>query len=162
MRQYPDNSLIIMLTDTVPGTCRDLEAPYPVLYVEGDNIIKIMRILQSDSRLAFNRLSNVTAVDYKTYFEMVYTLYSMTHNHWLTVKVKLDHDNPVISSVTSVYTGAEFEEREVYDLMGIDFTGHPDKRRILLPDDFEGHPLRKDYKQAKKPYIQPVKRKGGY
>ncbi len=161
MRKYPDNSLLIMLTDRIVGTTRDLEAPYPVLYVEKENLIELLRLLQADERLDFNRLPNVTSVDWKTYFEMVYTFYSVRNDHWLTVKVKLDHDDPIVPSVTKVYPSAEFEEREIYDLMGIDFEGHPDKRRILLADDFEGHPLRKDYVQKHKPFVQRVKRNGG-
>lgn len=161
MKQYPDNSLLIMITDTIVGSYRDNEAPYPIIYVEKENLLEMMRLLQSEARLDFNRLPNVTSVDCKTYFEMVYTLYSVRLNHWITVKVKLDHDNPVVPSVTKVYASAEFEEREVYDLMGIDFEGHPDKRRILLPDDFEGNPLRKDYKQKHRPFVQRVKRNGG-
>lgn len=161
MRNYPDNSLLIMITDTVTGVLRDMESPYPVLYVEKESLLELFRLLRYDERLDFNRLPNVTGVDYKTYFEMVYTLYSVRLNHWLTVKVKLDHDSPVIPSVTSVYTSANFEEREVYDLMGIDFINHPDMRRILLPDDFDGHPLRKDYKQLQRPFVPKVKRAGG-
>lgn len=161
MKQYPDNSLLIMITDQVVSSMRDIEAPYPIIYVEKEHLIELLRLIQSDERLDFNRLPNVTCVDYKTYFEMVYTFYSVRKNHWLTVKVKLDHDKPVVPSVTIVYPSAEFEEREVFDLMGIDFTGHPDKRRILLADDFEGNPLRKDYVQKHKPFVQRVKRNGG-
>ena len=161
MRNYPDNSLLIMIADTVVGVNRDMEAPYPVFYADKDSLLELMRILRFDERLDFNRLPNVTSVDYKTYFEMVYTLYSVRQNHWLTVKVKLDHDAPLVPSVTSVYPSANFEEREVYDLMGIDFINHPDKRRVLLPDDFEGHPLRKDYTQKNRPFVPKVKRAGG-
>ena len=91
------------------------------------------------------RLENVTAVDWKDHFEMVYHLFSPTELHWLTLKVMLPHDAPVLPSATSVFPGAEFEEREVYDLMGIVFTGHPDLRRVFHVDDFVGHPLRKDF-----------------
>lgn len=161
MRNYPDNSLLIMITDSVPEAYRDQESKAAVLYIDKNYLVEVMRKLHDDPRLSFNRLATVTSVDYKEYFEMVYTLFSVAHNHWLTVKVKLEHDNPVVPSITSVYPGAEFEEREVYDLMGIDLTGHPDKRRILLPDTFEGHPLRKDFKQGERPFIQKVKRSGG-
>ena len=101
-------------------------------------------------------------MDHKTHFEMVYHLFSWSErNDWLTVKVKLDHDAPSVPSVTGVFPGAEFEEREVYDLMGIGFIGHPDLRRILLADDFSGHPLRKDYKATAPPHVPRIRREGG-
>ncbi len=102
-------------------------------------------VLRDDGTLQLTRLENVTAVDWKDHFEMVYHLFSPTELHWLTLKVMLPHDAPVLPSATSVFPGAEFEEREVYDLMGIVFTGHPDLRRVFHADDFVGHPLRKDF-----------------
>ena len=76
---------------------------------------------------------------------MVYHLYNMEENVKLEVNVALESAAPVIESATAVYPGAEFEEREVYDLMGVDFRGHPDLRRILMPDNYPAHPLRKDF-----------------
>ena len=80
--------------------------------------------------------------------------------HWLTVKVTLDHDTPVIPSATAVFPGVEFEEREVYDLMGIAFTGHPDLRRVFHVDSFVGHPLRKDFVAPPPPNIPRIRREG--
>ncbi|MFC2021083.1 NADH-quinone oxidoreductase subunit C, partial [Chloroflexota bacterium] len=86
------------------------------------------------------------ATDYFDYFEVVYHLTSMEHNHGLTIKTRCDdRDNPVVSSIVSLYQGADFQEREIYDLMGIRFEGHPNMKRILLYDGFQGHPLRKDF-----------------
>jgi NADH-quinone oxidoreductase subunit C len=96
----------------------------------------------------FARLSTVTAVDCypaEPRFEVVYHLHSIEHNERLRLKCRLPGENPGIESVTSVWRSADWYEREVFDLFGIRFAGHPDLRRIMLPDDWEGHPLRKDY-----------------
>ena len=94
------------------------------------------------------RLSSVTAVDRDPSdprFEVVYHLHSIEHNERIRLKCRLSGENPEIDSVTSVWRSADWYEREVFDLFGIRFAGHPDLRRIMLPDDWEGHPLRKDY-----------------
>src|SRR5256712_3224342 len=99
--------------------------------------------------MAFDMLSDVCSVDYPEdveRFEVIYLLKSLGHNHRLRLKVRVAEDNPAVPTVSSVWKGANFLEREVYDLMGIKFAGHPDLRRILLPEDYEeGHPLRKDF-----------------
>jgi NADH-quinone oxidoreductase subunit C len=97
---------------------------------------------------AFVRLSTVTAVDRfpaEPRFEVVYHLHSIEHNQRIRLKCRLGGNSPVIESVTSVWRGADWYEREVFDLFGISFSNHPDLRRIMMPDDWEGHPLRKDY-----------------
>ena len=86
----------------------------------------------------------MTAVDYKESFELVYEIRNIDEKDELRVKVKVGREEEV-PSVTEIYKGAEWMEREVYDLFGIKFKGHPDLRRILLPDEYEGHPLRKDF-----------------
>jgi NADH-quinone oxidoreductase subunit C len=96
----------------------------------------------------FVRLSTVTAVDRypsEPRYEVVYHLHSIQRNERLRLKCRLAAHDPFIESVTSVWRGADWYEREVFDLFGIRFTGHPDLRRIMMPDDWEGHPLRKDY-----------------
>ena len=96
----------------------------------------------------FIRLSSVTAVDRypsEPRFEVVYHLHSIERNERLRLKCRLRGDDPAIESLTSVWRGANWYEREVFDLFGIQFPGHPDLRRIMMPDDWEGHPLRKDY-----------------
>lgn len=77
--------------------------------------------------------------------EVSYILRSVVHNHWIRVRVSLPDDNPVVASATSHYSSANFMEREVYDLMGVEFAGHPNLTRILMPEDWDGHPHRKDY-----------------
>ncbi len=103
------------------------------------------RELRSAEGLVFDYLFCVTAVDWRTHFTMVYHLTSTIHRHTLVVKVKLDHDDPVIRTVSDIWRTAEFHEREAYDLFGVIFTGHPDLRRLFMTDDWKGWPLRKDY-----------------
>jgi NADH-quinone oxidoreductase subunit C len=101
--------------------------------------------LRSAEGLEFDYLFCVTAVDWKTHFMMVYHLTSTVHRHTLVIKAKLDHECPVIRSVADIWRTAEFHEREAFDLMGVEFTGHPDLRRLFMTDDWRGWPLRKDY-----------------
>jgi len=96
-------------------------------------------------RLGFDRLGMVTAVDRGEWFVMVYRLQSRSLSAAVFMKCKVARDDARIASVCDVWPAANWQEREVYDLFGIDFEGHPDLRRIFLPEDFEGHPLRKDY-----------------
>ena len=94
----------------------------------------------------FDYLVSVTAVDYYDYFELVYHLTSLEHNHSLVLKTRCyDRSEPVVSSVFGLWQGADFQEREIYDLMGIRFVGHPNLKRIALWEGFEGHPLRTDF-----------------
>jgi len=93
----------------------------------------------------FNYLANLTAVDYQDRFEVVYYLYSVPENRGIVLKTAIPRENPVIASVVPVWPAANWQEREVYDMFGIVFEGHPSLKRILLPQDFEGHPLRKDF-----------------
>jgi NADH-quinone oxidoreductase subunit C len=93
----------------------------------------------------FNYLFCLTCIDFKTHLTMVYHLSSTDHRETIVIKANLDTANPVIDSVTHIWRTAEFHEREVYDLFGVQFTGHPDLRRLILTDDFVGHPLRKDF-----------------
>jgi NADH-quinone oxidoreductase subunit C len=109
-------------------------------------IVSVCRFLKSEEK--FVRLSTVTAVDRypaEPRFEVVYHLHSLERNERLRLKCRLGGDSPEIESVTGVWRSANWYEREVFDLFGIRFSGHPDLRRIMLPDDWEGHPLRKDY-----------------
>lgn len=97
----------------------------------------------------FDLLADVTAVDYlgvkEPRFEVVVNLLNLDASQRIRIRCAVDGENPSISSLVAVYPGASFFEREVYDLMGIEFEGHPDLTRILMPDDWEGHPLRKDF-----------------
>lgn len=104
--------------------------------------------LRDDRECPFNFLSDVTCVDRlpsEPRFEVVYQLLSISKRERVRLKVRVDADSPVVESVTSVWPAANFFEREVFDLFGIRFTGHPYLRRLLMPEDWEGYPLRKDY-----------------
>ncbi len=114
--------------------------------VKADKIVEVMQELRDNPDFDFRVLMNLSSVDYPENFTVLYHLNSLTHYHKLTVKVELDKANPQIPSITSLWKAANVQEREVYDLMGITFTGHPNLKRILLSDDFVGHPLRKDFK----------------
>lgn len=120
---------------------------HPRVHTTPGEWLAIARFLRDDPALAFDWLGCLTAVDYVADNQLcaVYDLYSMTHKHWFAVKVFVDRDQPVIPSVMDIWSAADWHEREAYDLMGIVFEGHTDLRRILLPEDWVGHPLRKDY-----------------
>jgi NADH-quinone oxidoreductase subunit C len=105
-------------------------------------------LLRDDTGCPFNYLSDVTCVDWypsEPRFEVVYHLLSIPNKERVRLKVRLESASPVIESVTSVWPSANYFEREVFDLFGVRFTGHPYLRRLLMPEDWEGHPLRKDY-----------------
>ena len=116
------------------------------LLIEAADLLPIMGVLKKDPAYQFNMLSNLTAVDYLDYFEIVYHLYSLPLGCAVTIKTRCQAAAPVVSSVMSIWPSADFQEREVYDLLGVSFTGHLDLRRILMPEDFMEHPLRKGYK----------------
>lgn len=138
----------------------DAEAARAAVYIGVDELVAFLTFLRDDTALQLTRMENVTAVDWKDRFEMVYHLFSPVHMHWLTVKVTLSHDAPVVPSATAVFPGVEFEEREVYDLMGITFTGHPDLRRVFHHENFVGHPLRKDFVPPPPPNIPRIRKEG--
>jgi len=132
--------------DSDAVTTGKLERNELTLEIAPAKIASVCGFLKYDQK--FIRLSSVTAVDRypsEPRFEVVYHLHSIERNERLRLKCRLRGDTPVIESVTSVWRGANWYEREVFDLFGIQFTGHPDLRRIMMPDDWEGHPLRKTY-----------------
>jgi NADH-quinone oxidoreductase subunit C len=145
MTTYFSQSGLASLSEAWPAITYAADEAEPAVFVPVDEFLPFLQHLCQKE--GFDRLGNLTAVDWQDCLEMVYHLYAMQRNEKLTVKVKLPHEAmPEIESATQVYPGAEFEEREVYDLMGIRFQHHPDMRRVLMPDDYPGHPLRKDFK----------------
>jgi NADH-quinone oxidoreductase subunit C len=112
-------------------------------------IVEVCRHLKEDPELAFDCLMNLSGVDWpkKNQIEVVYHLWSYSKRHSFILKCQLDRAKPEIASIESVWKSADWLEREQYDLLGINFTGHPDLRRIMMPDDWIGHPLLKDYKE---------------
>jgi NADH-quinone oxidoreductase subunit C len=117
----------------------------PTLVVRREHWLDVARLLRDDPELSFDYLRLMSSVDYETHLEVVYQFYSFVHGHQLAVRVKTDREESTLPSVSGLWKAADWNEREAYDLMGIRFEGHPDLRRILLPDDWVGHPLRKDY-----------------
>ena len=118
--------------------------------VKRERIVEVCRFLAAEAGLEFDFLEDLTAVDWpkKNLIEVVYHLVSYTHRHVFVLKVEADRAAPSVASVEAIWKTANWFEREVYDLFGVDFPGHPDLRRIMLPDDWIGHPLRKDYQEA--------------
>ncbi len=122
------------------------------LVVDASNIVDVMRVLRDAPELNFDYLANLTSVDWPDRLEVVYHLTSVTRGGGvLPVRVNADKQEPVVPSIVSVFRGADFQEREVYDMMGVRFAGHPNLRRILMWEGFEGYPLRKDYHE---PYYE--------
>jgi NADH-quinone oxidoreductase subunit C len=122
----------------------------PFVTVEADWIVEICQFAQAEAGLDFDYCEDVTGIDWPTrnLIEVVYHLFSLQHRHQLVLKVETDRGQPSVPSVQGVWKAANWLEREVYDMLGVKFVGHPDMRRILLPDDWVGHPLRKDYQEA--------------
>ena len=117
--------------------------------VRAKNIVEVAHFLHDDPGMAFDHITDICSADYPDdleRFEVIYHFLSLPHSTRIRIKARVTEEEPSIGTVTSVWRGADFLEREVYDLMGIRFEGHPDLRRILLPEDYdEGHPLRKDF-----------------
>ena len=129
--------------------------------VQKNVLVDLFKFIRDDSALDFNFLMDLTAVDYlnrkNNRFEVVYHFYSLKHNDRLRVKVPVSEEDCTIDSVSSLWKTANWYEREVWDLYGIKFNDHPDMRRILLYEEFKGHPLRKDYPINKRqPLIGPL------
>lgn len=132
------------LEDKLPGSI--VESNQNVLVVNSDFLLAVAAFLKDTPDLDFDFLNYITAIDYYDHFEVVYQLTSLGHNHSIVVKTRCyDRENPILPSLVSLWRGADFQEREIYDLMGIRFEGHPNMKRIFLWEGFQGHPLRKDY-----------------
>ena len=131
--------------------------------VDRERLVEVMRFLRDTPELDFEMLTDLTAVDYQSpdlgdepRFQVVYHLYSVLRNHRLRIKVRVPESSPQVASLVELWASANWMEREVWDMYGIGFDGHPDLRRILLYDGFEGHPLRKDYpKERRQPLVGP-------
>jgi len=149
------------LLDHLPDAVRSTHADHgdATAVVARERVADVLAFLRDDPELEFEMLSDVCAVDYlprAPRFEVVYHLYSLAHNHRIRVKAQVPDDDPVVPTAVPLYASANWMEREVWDLYGIRFEGHPDLRRILLYPEFEGHPLRKDYpKEKRQPLVGP-------
>ncbi len=127
----------------VEGQARGAEL---YLDVPDAQLPEVCQYLRYDPPLSFDFLTFMTSIDWKTHFETVYFLNSTLHKHTLVIKVRIaDRVKPAVPSIAKIWPAADWQERECFDMMGIDFPGHYNMRRILLPDDWEGYPLRKDF-----------------
>ena len=136
-----------------------VEAQDNAVQVKPAAMLDVARLLRESPGLEFDYLASVTGVDYIDFFEVVYHLVSTRQNHSCIIKTRvLGRDEPVVPSVVSVWQGADLQEREVYDLVGIRFEGHPNLKRVLLWEGFPGHPLRRDFildrEKVEYPYLR--------
>jgi NADH-quinone oxidoreductase subunit C len=146
-------AIIDTLTTHVPGASYEVgkSVDFATIYVPADRLVDTCRVLRDTSSLRFNVLIEVTAADYlprEPRFEVVYHLLSIANRARLRLKVRVSGAaaaDGIVPTVQDVWPAAGWPEREVYDMFGIVFAGHPDLRRILMPEDWEGHPARKDY-----------------
>jgi NADH-quinone oxidoreductase subunit C len=154
--KFPEH---IVIEKKLPKAVYDWHAQHQdrTMIVDGNQILEISRILKEE--LGYNFLVDITCVDYlprKPRFEIVYHYMNMETKARLRVKIQSDDQKPEVASLTSLWLTANWLEREVWDMYGVRFEGHPDLKRILLYEGFEGHPLRKDYpKQKRQPLIGP-------
>jgi NADH-quinone oxidoreductase subunit C len=142
-------AIIEILQPLVPGASYEVatSVEYAAIYVPADRLVETCRVLRDEPRLRFNVLVEVTAADYlprDPRFEVVYHLLSVSNKQRLRLKVRVGV-NGSVPTVQGVWRGAGWPEREVWEMFGILFDGHGDLRRLLMPEDWEGHPARKDY-----------------
>ncbi|CAM3344582.1 NADH-quinone oxidoreductase subunit C [Paenibacillus lupini] len=123
----------------------EMNGHMPTFIVKNEHWYATAVQLKQHEELHFSYLRNVSGVDYETHLEVVYHLVDLESRRELAVKIKADRSTPVVASATPVWATANWNEREIYDLLGVTFPGHPDLRRIMMSDDWVGHPLRKDY-----------------
>ena len=156
--------VVALLEKQVPA-CQPLlvkrQVGDPVVFVNPDSIYRVCQALFHDPDLDFHVLQVITGCDYlntpkkenlaaqKARIEVSYLLTSLRKNHDLILKVQLPRENPTLDSVCDIWASAHFQERECFDMLGVNFKNNPDLRRILCPDDWEGHPLRRDYQVQK-------------
>jgi NADH-quinone oxidoreductase subunit C len=159
--EHFDSPALRRILERFPGAVQATHADFgdATAQIERGSLEGIMRLLRDEPGLDFEMLSDVTAVDWlgeEPRFELVYHLYSLKHNQRVRIKSRVPESDPEIASLVPLWPSADWMEREVWDLYGIRFGGHPDLRRILLYEEFEGHPLRKDYpKEKRQPLVGP-------
>ncbi len=132
------------------------------IFIKNNDIVKVCKFLHDDEELRFDSLRDVCGVDQNRMgdrYEVIYNLFSLRNKFRLRLKVRIDENNPHIPTVTCIWPAANYSEREAYDMFGIIFEGHPDLRRIYMPEEFEYHPLRKDFPLTGLPGSLPLPRK---
>ena len=134
------------ITELLPSATFEETGEWLTINVEPTDWLSLAQQLRNDTSLYFDYLFCLTCIDWKTHLTMVYHLSSTTHRHNIVIKSKLDRSNPEIETVSHIWRTAEFHEREVYEMFGVNFLNHPDLRLLILPDGWEGkNPLRKDF-----------------
>ena len=137
------------ITELLPSASFDEAGEWLNVNVEAAAWKNLAGQLKNDADLYFDYLFCLTCIDWKTHLTLVYHFSSTRYRHNMVIKVKLDYANPVIETVSDSWRTAEFHEREVYEMFGVDFKGHPDLRLLILPDGWEGrNPMRKDFEDA--------------
>ena len=152
----PVDQIKATIETAVKGVALTVEGQ--TLVVPSANLAAICRFLKASLDFQMDHVANLTAVDYPPErLDVVYHLGSMARKHGpLALRVTLPRGTPMVESLTPIYRGAEFQEHEAFDLFGVQFTGHPDLRRILMWEGFEGHPMRKDYKVEDQDKLEPA------
>jgi NADH-quinone oxidoreductase subunit C len=137
LKQHDADGVVSAVTD----------GPYPHIVLSKEKLVAVAGFLKTELRLRLDLLRCISAIDWpaKNCVEVAYDLISTSLNHAFAIKVVLDRANPQVESVSGIWPAAEWHEREAFDLMGVTFLHHSDLRRILMPEDWPGHPLRKDY-----------------
>ena len=140
-----NEDLKIKFTELLPSITFDESGEWLTVFVAPEELKSFAQQIRVMPGLDFDYLFCLTCVDWKTHLTMVYHFSSTIHRHNIVLKAKLDRSNPDIETLSDIWRTAEMLEREVYDLFGVKFLHHPDLRRLIMPDDWEGWPLRKDY-----------------
>ncbi|WP_218837849.1 NADH-quinone oxidoreductase subunit C [Candidatus Methanoperedens nitratireducens] len=140
------------LKQTMPASVvsTGMQVGKPLALIKKEDMLKVAAKVKE---MGFNHLSVITGIDYVDRFEVIYNFFSYGKKENLVLKVILDHEAPEVESLTSLWKGADWLERETYDLVGVRFTGHPNLIRILLPEGWKGHPLRKDYDMSVEQFV---------
>ncbi len=144
---YPDPKRI---AETFQNIIQETKTSFGelTLSIKKEEIVSLCRFLHDDPEMSFDHITDICSLDFpedEERFEMVYMFYSIPKKHRIRIKARISEEDCTIDSISSIWKGANFMEREVYDMMGIRFNHHPDLRRIMMPEDFEGYPLRKDF-----------------
>ncbi|HJV18739.1 MAG TPA: NADH-quinone oxidoreductase subunit C [Sediminibacterium sp.] len=141
-----NEELKAIITELLPAATFEEGGEWVNVYVEAADLLVLAQKLRNNQALNFDYLFCLTCVDWKTYLTMVYHFSSTQYRHNIVVKVKLDRNRPEVETLSAIWRTAEFHEREVYEMFGVNFLNHPDLRLLILPDGWEGkNPLRKDF-----------------
>jgi NADH:ubiquinone oxidoreductase subunit C len=141
-----NEELKVKITELLPAATFEEGGEWLTINIEPKDWLPLAQQFRNDDSLYFDYLFCLTCIDWKTHLTMVYHLSSVKHRHNIVIKSKLDRSNPEIETVSHIWKTAEFHEREVYEMFGVNFLNHPDLRLLILPDGWEGrNPLRKDF-----------------